>query len=471
MNRAIILAAIQNANWAITPESLATIVAVASEGSVNVEGFPKTGQGGYEGVGALADRDGISSRTGKTKYYNIPVGKSTQKVALIEFAGPVFRRANLMTEHSGATSLEMMVKELNLALSDKTIGSIVIDYDSPGGEVNGTREMANLIHKGRKIKPIIGYASYMAASAAYWNAAASTELYLDPTASVGSIGVVRTIQKGGDEGIFEIVSSQSPDKRPDPETKEGKAAHQAQVDALADVFIGEVATYRGVSPEKVISDFGRGGVLVGQAAVNAGMADGVANFDEVLNRAAVLASDFRKPKSALKTNMEENENIEGELALAELQKETAALKEQLAAFAEQARIAGENTASLAAALKESKAEARKASCKLVIEKAVADGVINAGSSDLVYNILNAASELDEINAAAGREQIAVTAGEVTCVGVGEMIRAVLDAKSQALVTDSGSILSGGTFVTENGSDDFDIDAEIKRANEERGYKS
>jgi ClpP class serine protease len=48
------------------------------------------------------------------------------------------------------------------------------------------------------------------------------------------------------------------------------------------VFIAAVARGRGVSVEKVLSDFGRGDVLIGQAAVDAGLADSVGTLDSLL---------------------------------------------------------------------------------------------------------------------------------------------------------------------------------------------
>jgi len=80
----------------------------------------------------------------------------------------------------------------------------------------------------------------------------------------------------------EIVSSSSPDKRIDPNTDAGRAKVQAMVDALAEVFVSSVAKFRGVGTEKVLSDFGRGGVLVGAQAKSAGMADRIGSLDSVI---------------------------------------------------------------------------------------------------------------------------------------------------------------------------------------------
>ena len=54
------------------------------------------------------------------------------------------------------------------------------------------------------------------------------------------------------------------------------------VDQLAAVFIADVAAYRRTTPEAVTRDFGQGGVLIGAAAVVAGMADGVGTLESLL---------------------------------------------------------------------------------------------------------------------------------------------------------------------------------------------
>ncbi|NKC02429.1 hypothetical protein HED55_00535 [Ochrobactrum haematophilum] len=73
-----------------------------------------------------------------------------------------------------------------------------------------------------------------------------------------------------------------PGKRTDLSTDEGRARIQRTIDALAEVFIATVADGRGVKPDDVIAKFGGGDVLIGSAAVAAGMADRIGNFEAVI---------------------------------------------------------------------------------------------------------------------------------------------------------------------------------------------
>lgn len=214
-------------------------------------------------------------------------------VAIVPVMGPLFRYANIFTELSGATSVEMMARDFTAALDDRSVKAVLLNVDSPGGEVNGIAEMASMIVDARGRKPIAAYIGHAGASGAYWIATAADQVFAAPTALVGSVGAVMTIRdtRKIDEarGIrtIEIVSSQSPDKRTDPDSEPGRAKLQAIVDRLGEEFVAAVARQRGLSVETVLADFGKGGVLVGADAVRAGMVDGISSFESVL---ALLSS-------------------------------------------------------------------------------------------------------------------------------------------------------------------------------------
>lgn len=214
--------------------------------------------------------------------------KVRDNVAILYAEGPLFKKANLMVEYCGATSYQMLRKDLQIAADDPTIKNMVLMVDSPGGEANGCDELAAAIHEISKSKPITAYVSGMAASGGYWLAAACSKIVISDAAMLGSIGVVLgmrdTSEADAKRGVksYEFVSSQSPGKRPHPGSKEGNDQIQTLVDDLADVFISAVAQYRGVSVEDVIAKFGGGGMKIGQKAVAAGMADSVGSAESLI---------------------------------------------------------------------------------------------------------------------------------------------------------------------------------------------
>lgn len=253
--------------WAIKPEALRQILTIADRA-----GDPQ----------ALATRTDPPME--QTRYITRRSG-----VAVIEIAGPIFRYANLFTQISGATSTEILATDIQTALDDPSISSVVLDINSPGGDATGINELADVIYAGRSKKDIYAYVGGMAASGAYWIASAARAVLVDATAVLGSIGVVATFvdtrDRDAKEGVeeIEIVSSLSPKKRPDLKTDAGRAQVQRMVDDIAGVFVAAVARNRGVSAQTVLRNFGGGDVLVGKRAIDAGMANGFGSLERTIS--------------------------------------------------------------------------------------------------------------------------------------------------------------------------------------------
>lgn len=246
-------------------------------------------------VGGYLDPEAVLAKTGKpldnTRNVTIRDG-----VAVIPISGPIFRKANLFTEISGATSIEVLAKDIQQARDDRSVRSIVLEINSPGGEADGTSELAQLIYEMRGEKPLVAYVSHLGASAAYWLASAADEIVANDAASLGSIGVVASVCIHKDKNHLEFVSSQSPNKRPNPETESGRSQIQEWLDSLGEVFINTVARNRDMTPEQVIDQGGRGGLKVGQKAVDAGLADRLGTLESVIAQLASVDLATWKPK-------------------------------------------------------------------------------------------------------------------------------------------------------------------------------
>ena len=267
-----VLAALCEQPWATTPRVLNMMISIIHRRQEEIE--------------ALQMRDGQPLRnTG---------GRVTMHgdIAQIDVVGPLFRYANLFTDCSGATSVEMLAKDFTTALNSPQVRGIILNINSPGGEADGVGELAAQIWRARGHKPVAAYVGGMAASGGYWLAAAAERVVMHETAQAGSIGVVATCvddtEAMAKEGLkrIEVVSSQSPDKRPAISSDHARALVQTTVDQMADVFIASVARYRGVDTTRVIESFGRGYTKLGAAAVAAGMADSIGSFEELLQSMA-----------------------------------------------------------------------------------------------------------------------------------------------------------------------------------------
>lgn len=90
---------------------------------------------------------------------------------------------------------------VSAALADRDIRAILLSFDSPGGVVQGTKELADFLAEAGKSKPIAAYANGLCASAAFWLAASTGRIYAPATALVGSIGVIMCVEDYS--GVYE----------------------------------------------------------------------------------------------------------------------------------------------------------------------------------------------------------------------------------------------------------------------------
>lgn len=254
--------------WAILPETLDLMASIAER------------ENEYHGnLTALEAK--LGRPLGNTMRASVRDG-----VALVPVEGPLFRRANLMTEFSGATSYNMLAKDFTVAVEDPAVKSIVLMIDSPGGMVNGASEFAGMVKAARGKKPIVAYIGGTGASAAYWIASAADRIVAADTALIGSVGAqsgFRVPAAKAGEKEYRFVSSQSPLKNADPDTEAGAKGYQAIVDDLASVFISTLAENRSTTTDKIMSDYGQGAVFVAAEALKRGMIDGVSSLEATIS--------------------------------------------------------------------------------------------------------------------------------------------------------------------------------------------
>ena len=238
-------------------------------------------------VNLLSSPETILTRRGE-KVSRDSLTEIRDRVAVINIQGPIYPEDSFVSWLYGGPSAGRIAEEIAAAVESNAVQSIVLNIDSPGGSATGINELSEIIYNLRGRKNMIAYVGGTAASAAYWIASAADKIVIDATAAAGSIGVViATYPKSGSR--VEIVSTVSPKKALDPATAEGKKDLLTYIDAIAEVFVASVARNRGVSVEKVLSDFGQGSVLVGAAAVEAGLADEIGSLEKTITQIRRLA--------------------------------------------------------------------------------------------------------------------------------------------------------------------------------------
>lgn len=204
-------------------------------------------------------------------------------IAIVPVYGP------LMSRYSWAyCSYEEIVRDLRLAASSPGIEAIMMDIDSPGGRVSAVDTVPAEVARIREAIPVHAHIRGLGASAAFWIASSAERVTAERTSLVGSVGAL--IHYVDMEGILtrlgakavSVIAEQSPNKRLDPASDEGRAELQAIVDDGAEMFIEALAENRGVSREEVLDRYGQGLVFTAREALTRGMIDAIEPIETVL---------------------------------------------------------------------------------------------------------------------------------------------------------------------------------------------
>ncbi len=270
--------------WAILPSRATAIVDVLWRRSFFGKLTPDDVQAA---VGA--DVEAIEARRASAA----SMGRS-QGVAVLPLYGILAHRAYAVENVSGKgdTSTERFAATFESVLANQDVGTVVLDIDSPGGEVSGVEELGALI--ATSPKPVVAQVNSKAASAAYWLASQANEIAVTPSGEVGSIGVMAIHQDASKkleaEGVMPTLVTAGENKglgNPfGPLSEEAREDLQAHVDRYNATFVRDVASGRGVTPAHVNANFGQGLMFGAKEAVRLGMADRVATLQETVDRLA-----------------------------------------------------------------------------------------------------------------------------------------------------------------------------------------
>lgn len=213
-------------------------------------------------------------------------------VAIVPVYGVIMQRASLMTEMSGGTSVEFIRAALDETLRDKDIAAVVLEFDSPGGEVYGIEELATWMREQRGTKPMVAVVNTLCCSAAYYLAAQCDEIVATPSSLTGSVGVflehVEFSKANELEGVTPTIVRQPATKHDingdEPLTDAALAHLQMIVDDYYGQFVAAVAKGRSVAVSAVRDGYGQGREITAARAKSAGLVDRIDTFENTIRR-------------------------------------------------------------------------------------------------------------------------------------------------------------------------------------------
>ena len=241
--------------------------------------------------GEGVDISAVEQRLGKellneSQGYTINSG-----VAIIPIQGVIGKKMNMFTEISGGASTQLIERDIKNALNDPNVKSIMLNIDSPGGTVDGTESLAEVVRVAKTQKPVLTFADGLMASAAYWIGSAANEIVAaSDTTQVGSIGVITkhidVSEAEKIDGIKTTVIAAGKNKatgnQHNPLSDGDKEIIQAQLNDINKIFTESVAKNRNTTAENVKETFGQGLVFLAKEAQSKQMIDHIADFDTTI---------------------------------------------------------------------------------------------------------------------------------------------------------------------------------------------
>src|SRR6266849_2963306 len=197
---------------------------------------------------------------------------------------------------------DSMVDDMRTALQqareDDRVKGIVLEIDSPGGEVTASDAIYSAVVKARARKPVVVYMESLAASGGYYVACGGKFLMANETTITGSIGVI--IQTLNYEQLFNKIGLASvvfkSGKFKDmlngtrPNTPEERELVQNFIMKTYDKFLGIVAKERKLPADLLRNTIADGRILSGKEAFEHKLIDGLGELDDAFSKAKELGN-------------------------------------------------------------------------------------------------------------------------------------------------------------------------------------
>ena len=223
--------------------------------------------------------------------YRAP-GLVTDRIAVVEISGILMNGhvPGLLSE--GENPVSYAVEKLVAAENDPRVKAVVLRINSPGGSVTASDSLYQevLAFKCRTRKPVVAYFQDVAASGAFYTACACDEIVAQRTSVTGSIGVVmQMVDLSGlmakfgvcadaiTSGAFKDAGSPFREMKP-----EERKLFQGIVNSFYNQFVDVVAAGRPNLSRSQILTLADGRVYTATQALEAGLIDRIATFQEAI---------------------------------------------------------------------------------------------------------------------------------------------------------------------------------------------
>lgn len=239
-------------------------------------------------------------------------------IAILPVSGSLVHKYGYLQPFSGMTGYDGIKARLMAALQDPDVNAVMLDFDSPGGEVAGCFVLAAELKQLAGNKPVWSLCNELSCSASFALSAQADRRIITSTAITGSVGVITA----------HVDRSQMLDKQGVKVTllysgqhKADGNGYEALPDDVKDNLLGKLSTLRaefaalvaagtGLSEQAVLDTEAQ--TYRGSEAVSIGFADAMQSPDDAFKELAEHGRDTRKGKKTFATTQQTQETTMSE---------------------------------------------------------------------------------------------------------------------------------------------------------------
>ena len=220
-------------------------------------------------------------------------GKGRVKAVRIAVEGAIFReRIDGLFSSSRYDKVEDILRQIRAAQADDTVRAIILEVDSPGGAVTPSDEIYRALNEFKastSTRKVVVFVRGLAASGGYYVSMAADRIIAEPTAVVGSIGVIMetynfkvlsekigitdvTIKSGANKDLLNPFHDVSPEQR---------ALMQKLIDDMYNRFLGIVIKGR-ASDDATMRPLADGRVFSADEALKLKLVDELGYFEKAI---------------------------------------------------------------------------------------------------------------------------------------------------------------------------------------------
>ena len=197
--------------------------------------------------------------------------------------GIIRLNTDIWADSAELDSVELVMAQIEEARQDPIIKAVVLQLDSPGGEVAATQTLYLELQSLRREMPVVSSIDGMAASGGFYVAMATDPIYAKPSSTIGNVGVWGFIPP--DIGVNEVILASGPFKL----TASNRAEFLRAIEGIKQEFLATVVSQRSERLNISLADLSQGLAYSGRQSLHLGLIDHLGSQTEAVATAAGLA--------------------------------------------------------------------------------------------------------------------------------------------------------------------------------------